>query len=583
MMELTHAGDGSGRGFIPVQEGQIWVINPDGSVPATPLLDLTVAPATASRFTKSCCAFSGLTYIAFHPDFATTTAPGFGLFYTAHEEIPNGTPDYRLRDAGPIPANQNVINHHVIGEWRIDDPLGAGRNTANAASYREVYRLEYQDEFANPHAIGELAFNPYAEPGEPDYGNLYAAIGDGTNGYSFINAPWAQDITNPFGSLIRIDPLGGSRFSVPPDNPFVAIPGAAGEIFAYGLRDPQTFSFGRELDGSVSIIVADIGFNEVEEIDVVRSGDNLGWDAREGSLPVQPNPNIPLTPISGPSPAIEPVAEYDHILPSNQINARELPATGPIAVIGGFVYTGSRDHRLAGQYVFGDLVRGRFFHTDLTEMNAARDTNTPSAAIRELLVELSGVETIFIDLVNPGGDRADLRFGLGEDEEIYVLNKWDRTIRRLVATTPLSCAGRTATIVGTNAADTIVGTAGDDVIVGLDGSDTIDGLGGNDTICGNGGRDLLRGAGGADFISGGPQRDRVVGGPGNDYLTGSGGRDVIVGNGGADVLTGGRGVDVLKAGGGPDRLNGGPGADICKGGGGIDSASRCSRKSGIEN
>lgn len=580
MMELTHAGDGSGRGFVPVQEGEIWIINPNGSVPSTPFLDLKTAPATASRFTKSCCAFSGLTYIAFHPDYETQGKPGFGLLYTAHEEIPNGTPDYKLSDVGVIPANQNIVNHHVIAEWRVANPLGSGANTVDASSYREVYRLEYQDEFANPHAIGELTFNPYARPGDADYGNLYASVGDGTNGFSLINAPWAQDISNPFGSLIRIDPLGGGRFSVPADNPYVSTPGAAPEVFAYGLRDPQTFSFGRALDGEVSIIVGDIGFGEVEEVDIVRAGDNLGWDAREGSLPVQPRPEIPITPINPLGDLVEPVAEYDHIIPSNQIDARQLPATGPIAMIGGYVYNGTRNHQLTGQYIFGDLVRGRFWHTDLDEMNAARDANQVGAPIKELLVEVNGNETIFIDMVNPGGDRADLRFGLGEDNELYVLNKWDRTIRRLTTTDPKTCFGRNATIVGTGAADVIIGTAGDDVIVGLGGNDQIDGRGGNDIICGEAGNDILIGGSGNDVILGGGGADRAIGQAGNDRIDGGSGNDTLDGNEGSDRIRGragndridgGTGIDLLEGDSGDDTISGDDGNDTMVGGEGNDT------------
>lgn len=582
MMELTHAGDGSGRGFVPVQEGEIWIINADGSVPSTPFLDLKTAPATANRFTKSCCAFSGLTYIAFHPDYAEQGEAGFGLLYTAHEEVPNGTPDYKISDVGNIPADQNVVNHHVIAEWRVANPLGSGANTVDASSYREVYRLEYQDEFANPHAIGELTFNPFAEPGDDDYGNLYASVGDGTNGFSLINAPWAQDISNPFGTLIRIDPLGGGRFSVPADNPYVSTPGAAAEVFAYGLRDPQTFSFGRSLDGQVSIIVADIGFGEVEEVDIVRAGDNLGWDAREGSLSVQPRPNIPITPINPLGDLVEPVAEYDHIIPSNQINARQLPATGPIALIGGFVYNGSRNHELTGQYIFGDLVRGRFWHTDLDEMNTARDANQVGAPIKELLVEVNGNETIFIDMVNPGSDRADLRFGLGEDNELYVLNKWDRTIRRLTTTAPKTCFGRSATIVGTAAADVINGTGGDDVIVGLGGSDQINGGGGNDIICGDDGNDILLGGDGNDVLLGGHGGDRIVGQggndridgeTGNDTLDGSEGSDRIAGGDGDDRIDGGTGIDLLEGNGGKDTINGEDGNDTMVGGAGNDTIS----------
>lgn len=92
--------------------------------------------------------------------------------------------------------------------------------------------------------------------------------------------------------------------------------------------------------------------------------------------------------------------------------------------------------------------------------------------------------------------------------------------------TPVAtCAGLTATIVGTNGADLIFGTAGNDVIDALAGNDVVFGLAGNDIICGGGG---------------------------NDVLFGQAGNDIIFGNGGADVMDGGPGFDICD--GGPPAL-----------------------------
>jgi hypothetical protein len=78
------------------------------------------------------------------------------------------------------------------------------------------------------------------------------------------------------------------------------------------------------------------------------------------------------------------------------------------------------------------------------------------------------------------------------------------------------CDGRTATIVGTAAADMISGTAAADVIAGLGGNDVISGLGGADRICGGPGADRLNGGTGNDLLNGGLNRDTCVGGPGTD-------------------------------------------------------------------
>jgi hypothetical protein len=97
------------------------------------------------------------------------------------------------------------------------------------------------------------------------------------------------------------------------------------------------------------------------------------------------------------------------------------------------------------------------------------------------------------------------------------------------------CAGRKATIVGTNRKDKIRGTKKRDVISAGRGKDTVKGLKGNDLICG------------------GKGKDKLAGGPGKDKLRGGGGTDTLLGGPGKDKLRGGAGKK--------DKLNGGPGKD----------------------
>ena len=99
------------------------------------------------------------------------------------------------------------------------------------------------------------------------------------------------------------------------------------------------------------------------------------------------------------------------------------------------------------------------------------------------------------------------------------------------AATP-SCAGQTATIVGTTRDDRLVGTARRDVIAGRGGDDVIEGLGGNDLVCGGADADVLRGGVGDDALYGNGDRlgsdvagsflvgDILLGGPDDDRLVG---------------------------------------------------------------
>ena len=100
------------------------------------------------------------------------------------------------------------------------------------------------------------------------------------------------------------------------------------------------------------------------------------------------------------------------------------------------------------------------------------------------------------------------------------------------AAAAVTCAGLTATIVGTDGNDTIVGTPGADVIAALSGSDRVRGRGGDDVICGGYGADRLGGGTGDDRLFGGPglyRDDRD--GPHllNDWLRGGPGDDTIIG------------------------------------------------------
>jgi uncharacterized delta-60 repeat protein len=126
------------------------------------------------------------------------------------------------------------------------------------------------------------------------------------------------------------------------------------------------------------------------------------------------------------------------------------------------------------------------------------------------------------------------------------------------------CAGRKATIIGTNGADKLTGTKGPDVIVGLGGNDTISGGGGNDLICGGDGNDRIDGGAGNDRLFGQAGNDRLFGGSGNDRIDGGAGNDRLSGQAGNDRLFGRAGKDQLFGGPGHDRLNGGAGKNTTR-------------------
>jgi len=92
-------------------------------------------------------------------------------------------------------------------------------------------------------------------------------------------------------------------------------------------------------------------------------------------------------------------------------------------------------------------------------------------------------------------------------------------------TTPATCKGKQATIVGTTGNDVRKGTARKDVIAALGGNDKVSGLAGDDLICGGSGKDILKGGKGNDKLLGQAGKDTLRGGPGNDTLKGGAGKD----------------------------------------------------------
>jgi len=181
------------------------------------------------------------------------------------------------------------------------------------------------------HNGGQVAFGA---------GNLlYITMGDDGNSSN------GQDLNDLFGSMLRIAPnVSGTvpAYTIPNSNPFKGnTNGYREEIFAYGFRNPWRFS----IDAATGRIWGtDVGENAFEEVDNVKSGGNYGWPLMEGPDCFQPSScdtadkDLQL-----------PVSYYDH-------------GDGS-AVIGGYVYHGTRLPELEGLYIFADL-NGRVWSLD---------------------------------------------------------------------------------------------------------------------------------------------------------------------------------------------------------------------------
>ena len=365
---ISPPGD-TNRLFVVEQNGLLRIIQngtllPGSALDISGLISTSLNPTNANDE-------RGFLGLAFHPGFNNPASPGYRTLYTYNSQLLGVGPTY-VAPNGAAQGYQNTVN-----EWKIS-PTNA--NVVDSNSRREIISFGKN---ANNHNGGTITFGPD--------GYLYLGLGDGGNandvGASHIEPGGnAQNLSTPLGKMLRFDPLhpaltpaspdpisANGQYRIPATNPFQG-PGQAPEIYAYGLRNPYRFAFDR---ANGQLILADVGQNNVEEIDRLVLGGNYGWAIKEGDFlfnrtsgpsgaagtigapPGNRSPGSPaglLDPISGPLGTLE----YDH--------------NDGISITGGFVYRGTAMPELYGKYIFGDLalqviggvrVNGRLFYADL--------------------------------------------------------------------------------------------------------------------------------------------------------------------------------------------------------------------------
>jgi len=354
--------------FVVDQVGIIWRVDPQTGV-KTRYFDISASSLTAEGNATNIVTLGdagfgpfderGLLGLAFHPNFASN-----GKFYTYQSEKAVYTADFSTVATGKVANHQTVI-----AEWTVSDP---SLSAPTIGSKRNVLVVD-QPQFN--HNGGMIAFD--------SDGLLYISIGDGgarddqdtsinvvnrvsgevesqvlVDGHGEGNA---RNPSNPLGSILRIDPnaLGASPYTIPPSNPFDGSGAELAEIYAYGLRNSYRFSFDQQ---NGDLYAADVGQNQIEEVNRIEAGKNYGWNYKEGSFWFNPNGRqngyITLEEnTSAPLDLVDPILQYDH--------------DDGISVTGGYVYRGTElDAGLNGAYIFADwssdfgVPRGRLLYSD---------------------------------------------------------------------------------------------------------------------------------------------------------------------------------------------------------------------------
>src|SRR5437763_7694619 len=391
------------RLFVVEKGGKIEILDLyTGQILSTPFLDLSSQVSTGGE--------EGLLGLAFDPGYAQN-----GYIYV---------------DLVGLSGNTEIRRYQVSAT----DP-----NVIDPASVTPIITIAQPN--ATNHKGGWLGFGPD--------GDLYIATGDGGGGGdTFHNG---QNMASLLAKMLRIDvhsdafPSDPTRnYAVAADNPFVGVAGAAGEIWALGLRNPWRPSFDRVTG---DLYIADVGQNTWEEIDLGIKGANYGWNHYEGPA-TYPGGD----PIGGGTLTF-PIYSYDHTVGQ--------------AITGGYVYRGESEF-LQGQYFFADYVDSKVFTMDYDGTSwTARDRT-------------SQVTTDFGTIDNPTS------FGEDGRGDLYIVDIGGSVYRL------------TPNGISADQGDDLRGLGGNDTLYGGSGNDTLDGGLGNDTLYGGDGNDTMVGGAGND-------------------------------------------------------------------------------------
>jgi glucose/arabinose dehydrogenase len=372
---VTHARDD--RIFIVEQAGTVRIFY-GGGLLATPFLDIAGLVTTGGNE-------QGLLGLAFHPNYPAT--PFIFVHFTSNGNVlPDGT--------DPNTGENLIVRYNISSD----------RNVVDQTSAKSLLRIPQP--FSN-HNGGMIAFGP------DNY--LYIAKGDGGSANDPFGA--AQNINNILGKMLRIDVDQNVNVSpyhgIPPTNPFVGADGRD-DVFFIGLRNPWRFSFDR-LTGEVWI--GDVGQGSLEEINRLAinasaPGKNFGWRIFEGDACTG------LDPCNPPANYVAPVLDY--------LSGGGSPRC---SVTGGYVYRGTLNTALIGDYIFGDYCTGEIFRLS------------------------QGTDTAFIlsgQLISS--------FGENSRGEVYVAGHGSGQIFKLlpVPASPASINGRVVNSLGRGLADTVV-------------------------------------------------------------------------------------------------------------------------------
>ena len=339
--------------YVNEQEGRVRriAVGGAGAAPTYALDDTPFLDITSLVKDKGLAGEQGLLGLAFAPNFATS-----GRFWVYYNDKSTANGDKILAEYKATPGG-------------VADP----------ASGKVILRIPHPEALRN-HNGGMLAFSPKDNC-------LYVAVGDGGGGGDPNGH--GQNVTEQLGSILRIDV--DKYPTAAPGN--LTAGGADPHVWDYGLRNPWRFSFDRSTG---DLYIGDVGQDAYEEVNVEPAGKglrNYGWNVMEGKHC--------FSPASG-------CDQSGKTLP-----AAEQPQAGTAntAMIGGYVYRGSKIPAMVGRYVYGDYGSRRIWTFTYSGENAGQPTVCDEAELTALKPP-SGIVAF-------GEDQAGELYVLGAQGVVY--------------------------------------------------------------------------------------------------------------------------------------------------------------------
>jgi len=308
---------------------------------------------------------NGLLGLAFHPHFRENRK-----YYLKHQVFEGGA------------IATVVVEKQAAPDFRSD----------SAQPSRRLWKVVSATQ---DHSGGCIAFGPD--------GFLYIAMGD--TGPQQDPQGHGQDLTTHLGKILRIDvdhTDAGLPYAIPSDNPFRGRTDARPEIWALGFREPWRFSFD-PLTGD--LWVGDVGQDRVEEVAIVRRGENHGWNVYEGFEPF-----------------------------SNRYRKEGVTYVPPVfayrrkygnSITGGYVYRGDKRSSFYGVYICGDYTSHRIW--------GLKQENRVLKSLRQIGISPQGIASFGMDergeiyLVGYEGMIYQLDFAGASFDEIHDIPKTDNS------------------------------------------------------------------------------------------------------------------------------------------------------------